>query len=212
MIDFYCVQTSNGQKIAILLEEMNLNYNLKLVEREPGQPPNKEFLKINPIGKYPAIIDIYSFNNKSNSTIIFETQAIALYLIEKTNLLIPRNLEDRNNAHIWSNALSSGLTPLFGTQYFIQYRAKKDLSEINFWILSEIKRYLNAFDLRLSKSTFLAGSEISYADILSFPIMNNSVKRLPGVIDKYENIKRWLDVLKKRPAFKRGLEISTKPG
>mgnify|MGYP001239402596 CR=1 FL=1 len=209
MIDFYSVPTSNGQKIAILLEEMSLEYKLIMIEREKGQLPNKDYLKINPIGKYPAIIDNFVDNNESKSIIIFETQAIALYLTDKTNLLLPKKIDDRNNAHIWSSAISSGLTPLLGTQYFIQYRAKKDLSEIHSWILNEIERYLNAFDLRLSNNRFLAGSDISYADVLTFPIMNNSLSRIPGCIDKHENIKRWIRMLIDRPAFKRGIEISS---
>ena len=50
MIDFYCVPTSNGQKIAILLCELGLEFNLIKVNRVAGEPPSDTYLKINPIG------------------------------------------------------------------------------------------------------------------------------------------------------------------
>ncbi|MBL43107.1 MAG: hypothetical protein CMM49_10665 [Rhodospirillaceae bacterium] len=205
MIDFYCVPTSNGQKIAILLCELGLEFNLIKVNRLAGEPPSDDYLKINPIGKYPSIIDIDSKNKK---TTVFETQAIAQYLIEKTQLLLPKKIEERVNSHIWANAVSSGLTPLLGSQYYVQFRSKTNLNEINDWFLLEIKRYLQAFDKRLETNNFLAGDNISYCDVMAFPILFGSVKRLPDDFNNYNNISRWLNSLIGRPSFRRGIEIA----
>ncbi|PPR75879.1 MAG: Disulfide-bond oxidoreductase YfcG [Alphaproteobacteria bacterium MarineAlpha2_Bin1] len=205
MIDFYCVPTSNGQKIAILLNELGLEFNLIKVKRLAGEPPSDEYLKINPVGKYPSIID---FDCENKKIIIFETQAIAQYLTEKTQLLLPNKIEERVNSHIWANVISAGLTPLLGSQYFIEFRAKTNLGEINYWILSEIKRYLKAIDERLEKNIYLAGDTISYCDVMAFPIMFGSIKRLPDSLNNYNHISRWIDVLKNRDSFRRGLEIT----
>ena len=150
MITFYCVPTPNGQKIAILLEEMNLTYKLIMQERKVGEPPNLDYLKINPIGKYPSIVDENTSDGKK--IIIFETHAIALYLVEKTKLMLPNNQEERSSSHIWSSVISSGLTPLMGTQYFIQFRSREFETEVSSWILEEVNRYLSAIDLRLSNN------------------------------------------------------------
>ena len=205
MIDFFCVPTSNGQKIAILLCELGVEFNLIQIKRIAGEPPNDNYLKINPIGKYPSIID---YDNSEKKIIIYETQAIAQYLIEKTKLLLPSSMEERVNAHIWANVISSGLTPLLGSQYFVQYRAKTNLDEINDWFLSEINRYLKAFNKRLQKNKFLSGPSLSYCDIMAFPIMFGSVKRLPYGLKNYNFISRWLESLQERPAFKKGLKIT----
>ncbi len=205
MIDFYCVPTSNGQKIAILLYEMNIKFNLKMVIRKPGDPPTKEYLKINPVGKYPSIIH---FNQElKKEIIVFETQAIVMYLTKLTGLLIPENIEDLNQANIWSNAISSGMTPLLGSQYFIQYRAKNKLDEINEWFLSEIKRYLIAFNLRLKDNSYLAGNKISFCDIIAYPVLQNSIKRLPIDLNEFNYIQLWNKKLSLRPAFRKGMGI-----
>jgi len=205
MIDFYCVPTSNGQKIAILLCELDLKFNLIQVKRVAGEPPNESYLNINPIGKYPSIID---YENPNKKIIIYETQAIAQYLTEKTQLLLPKDSEERANAHIWANVISSGLTPLLGSQYFVQFRAKSNLDEINSWFLSEIKRYLKAFNERLENNKFLSGSSISYCDIMAFPIMFGSINRLPNGLNDYNFISRWVKSLEERPSFKIGLKIT----
>lgn len=205
MIDFYCVPTSNGQKIAILLCELGVEFNLIKVNRVAGEPPSDTYLKINPIGKYPSIVD---FNNLNQKIIVYETQAIAQYLIEKTQLLLPQKLEERVNANIWSNAISSGLTPLLGSQYFVQYRSETNLDEINEWLLTEIYRYLRAFNNRLENNTYLAGENISYSDVMAFPIMFSSIKRLPDNLNNYNNITRWLKLLQDRPSFIRGVKIT----
>jgi Glutathione S-transferase len=206
MITFYCVPTPNGQKIAILLEEMKLTYKLIMQERKVGEPPNLDYLEINPIGKYPSIVDEDTSDGKK--IILFETHAIALYLVEKTKLMLPNNQEERSNSHIWSSVISSGLTPLMGTQYFIQFRSGENETEVSSWILEEANRYLSAIDLRLSNNKYLAGDSLSYADCLAFPILNISARRLPGGISNYQNIEGWISELSKRPAFIIGSKLT----
>ena len=43
------------QKILILLEELNLKYDLKKVDLLKNEQKDDEFLKINPFGKVPAV-------------------------------------------------------------------------------------------------------------------------------------------------------------
>ncbi|MDC0074932.1 glutathione S-transferase family protein [Alphaproteobacteria bacterium] len=206
MIIFYCVPTPNGQKIAILLEEMKLTYKLLMQERKVGEPPNLDYLEINPIGKYPSIVDKISPEGKEIT--LFETHAIALYLVEKTKLMVPSNEEERSNSHIWASVISSGLTPLMGTQYFIQFRSGEYETKISSWILEEAIRYLSAIDFRLSNNKYLAGDSLSYADCLAFPILNISARRLPEGINHYQNIKEWISELSKRPAFIEGVKLT----
>ena len=84
MIDLYTWPTPNGRKISILLEELKVNYNVILVNLDEGEQFSKEFTKISPNNKIPAIVD------KEKNLSIFESGAIMLYLAKKYNNLIPK--------------------------------------------------------------------------------------------------------------------------
>ena len=138
-----------------MLEESRLAYRAHRVRRNVGAPPTPDYLRINPIGKYPSIVD--EDGPGGTPITVFETLAIALYLAEKTGRLLPADPSERAAAHIWASVANTGLTPLMGTQYFLQLRASTDVSEVTEWVLSEVQRYLVAMNQRLGEAQYLAG-------------------------------------------------------
>lgn len=206
MIDFYCVPTANGQKIAILLEELKAPYEMHLISRRAGDLPDDDYLKISPLGKYPAIVD-HDCSEKE-SVNVFETHAIALYCSEKYGQLIPEDKISRAYAHAWASVASAGLTPVMATQYFLTLRAASNVSEATLWVENEAHRCLRALNFRLGESKFLAGEIISYADILTYPLIATSVKRLSEGTGLYKNLSRWFEMLSSRASFKKGLLAS----
>ena len=79
MINLYTWPTPNGRKISILLEELEVQYNVIPIDIQNDEQFSKEFSLISPSNKIPAIVD--TDNNES----IFETGAIMLYLAKKYN-------------------------------------------------------------------------------------------------------------------------------
>ena len=77
MIDLYTWSTPNGRKVSIMLEECNLNYNVKPINIVKDEQFDENFLKLNPNNKIPVIID--SDNNVS----VMESGAILIYLSDK---------------------------------------------------------------------------------------------------------------------------------
>ena len=77
--DRYTLGTPNGQKISITLEELGVKYNTHKIDISKGTQKEPWFLKINPNGRIPAIIDKTSGKPKR----IFEGASIQLYLCEK---------------------------------------------------------------------------------------------------------------------------------
>ena len=57
MIDLYYWTTPNGHKITIFLEETGLPYTIKPVDIGKGDQFKREFLKISPNNRIPAIVD-----------------------------------------------------------------------------------------------------------------------------------------------------------
>jgi len=205
MLEVYLVPTANGQKVAILLEELALPYREHRIVRTVGDEPSAAYLALNPMGKYPTLVDP---DVDDAPLAVFETLAIALYLTEKADALVPKEPKSRAAAHQWAALAASDLTPAMATQYFLTLRAETDVREATEWVLSEIDRFLIAIDNRLGEAPYLAGDSYSYADVLTYPLMATSVQRLDGGHEAYPNITRWAEVVGARPAVQKGMAIA----
>ena len=124
---------------------------------------------------------------------------------------MPKNPVARSSAHAWAAVASTNLTPMMATQYFLTLRAKSSVSEATNWIEGEAFRCLDAIDRRLGTVKYLAGEDLSYADILTYPLIATSAKRLGSRLETYSSISRWVEMLAERPAFTRGMAIASSP-
>lgn len=200
MIDLYTAATPNGWKVSILLEELGLPYQvhaLKLGELEQKKP---EFLKINPNGRIPAIID-----RDEGNFAVFESGAIMLYLAEKTGRLLPTSWKARSVAIQWLMFQMGGVGPMQGQAHvFFRYFPEKIPSVIERY-QKETKRLYTVLDSQLKDQEYLAGT-YSIADIANW-----SWTRLhdwAGVdIDDLPHLKRWMATLSDRPACRKGVKI-----
>jgi len=97
MIELYYAGTPNGMKVAIMLEEVGLPYNINIIDIFEGDQLTPGFRKINPNNKIPAIIDTEPSGGGS-ALPIFESGAILQYLAEKTGMLLPISPRERSIA------------------------------------------------------------------------------------------------------------------
>src|SRR5690349_18725459 len=81
MLKFYYNLAPNPTKVALCLEEMGLKYELVPVDTRKGEQHTAAFLAINPNAKVPAIVD--------DDVTVFDSNAILLYLAEKTGKFLP---------------------------------------------------------------------------------------------------------------------------
>jgi len=200
MIDLYTSQTSNGRKVPILLEELGIPYNLIPVDLARNEQKEPEFLKINPNGKIPAIVD-----HDNGGFVVIESGAILLYLAEKYHRFIPRSTMARSQVIQWLMFQMGGIGPMMGQlSHFTLYADMKVPYAIKRY-KDETERLFGVLDTRLKGRNFLAG-EYSIADIAHFPWINK-YSQLNIFIDAYPNLKRWFDQLSARPAVQRGMQI-----
>lgn len=203
MIDLYTASTPNGWKVSIALEELQLPYQvhaLSLSELDQKQP---EFLKINPNGRIPAIVD-----READDFAVFESGAILIYLAEKTGRLLPTDTKGRSQVMQWLMFQMGGIGPMQGqANVFFRYFPEKIQPAIDRY-QHETKRLYRVLDHQLSQQEYLAG-DYSIADIANWS-WARAYEWAGVAIDDLPHLQRWIDALAARPACQRGIEIPKK--
>ena len=202
MIDLYFWPTPNGWKIAIMLEECGLPYNVVKTDIGRGDQFKPEFIKICPNHKIPAIVDHEGENGPIS---IFESGAILMYLAEKSGQFMPTDLNGRYEVIQWVFWQMANLGPMTGQFGYFKNYAKEKIPHAIERYENEFDRLLGVMDRRLADRDYLAG-EYSIADIASLP-WARAYDRLGASIEKFPHLGRWLDDLGERPAVKKAYEI-----
>lgn len=198
MIDLYTAATPNGHKVSIALEELGLPYQLHELSFDLQQQKAPEFLKINPNGRIPAIVD-----RDNDNFAVFESGAVLYYLAEKTGKLLPSDAKGRSVALQWLMFQMGGVGPMQGqANVFYRYFPEKIPAAITRY-QNETRRLYEVLNSRLEEVEYLAG-EYSIADIATYPWL--AVHDWAGVsVDGLPALQRWMDAIAERPAVQKGL-------
>ena len=203
MIDLYTSNTPNGYKVSIMLEELKLPYNVIAVDLVKKEQKKAEYLKLNPNGRIPIIID-----RENKNFVVFESGAILIYLAEKTGQLLPEQPEKRSVVLQWLMFQMGGIGPMQGQAHvFYRYAPEKIEYAINRY-QKETFRLYQVLDDQLKNKEYLA-DDFSIADLATWPWVRRH--QWAGVeIEKLYNLRRWVENLEKRPAFQKGIEVPFK--
>ncbi|MBM3502588.1 MAG: glutathione S-transferase [Alphaproteobacteria bacterium] len=201
MIDLYTAKTPNGIKASIALEELALPYNviaLNLLDNEQKHP---DFLRINPNGRIPAIVD-----RDAGDFAVFESGAILIYLVEKTGQLMPRDAKGRSQVIQWLMFQMGGVGPMQGQVNWFKRNAPDNTIAIDRYT-NETRRLYRVLDTRLKDHRFLVG-DYSIADIANWGWVSRY--EFSGVdVSDVPHLMRWYREIEARPAVKRGAEVPT---
>jgi GSH-dependent disulfide-bond oxidoreductase len=205
MLDFYTAATPNGHKVAIALEELELPYKLHVLDLEKRQQKQDWFLRINPNGRIPAIVD----NGGGDKFPVFESGAILIYLAEKTGRLLPTDRRRRSEVIQWLMFQVGGVGPNQGQAHaFVHYFPEKIPSVMNRF-LNESRRLYEILNSRLADRQFLCG-DFSIADIATWPWIR--LYDWPGIdVSGLSHLTRWMNTMGNRPACARGGSIPARP-
>jgi len=208
MIDVHLVQTNNGQKITIMLEEVGLPYKVLTYDIFAGDHQTPEFRRISPNNKLPAIVDHEPIGG-GDPLSVFESGAILLYLAEKTGRLLPKEPRERSRAQQWLIWQAAGLGPMMGqTHHFVRYAPEPIEYAINRY-RNEVTRLLNVLEYRLRQSPYLAGPDFSIADIMVWCWAHPEAATFVGIdAGGRPAIADWYARIGARPAVHRALSRS----
>ena len=204
MIELWTWPTPNGHKVHILMEELGLPYKVVPVAIGKGDQFKPEFLAITPNHRIPAMVDPDGPGGKPIQ--LFESAAIMIYLAEKAGKLIPKDPHDRYICLQWVMFQMGGVGPMFGQfGHFNMYAPEKIPYAIERY-QNEVLRLHRVLDKRLGEAEWLAGSEYSIADIITYPWLRFPERR-NVVLSEFPNVKRWFDAIDARPAVQRGCDV-----
>lgn len=207
----YSLATPNGVKASIMLEELleaghEAEYDAWPIRISDSDQFASGFVAVNPNSKIPALVD----RGAPEPVRVFESGAILLYLAEKFGAFLPEGA-GRGEVLSWL-FWQVGSAPFIGGGFghFYAYAPEKYEYPITRYAM-ETKRLFDVADRRLAASEYLGGAVYTIADIAAWPWLAPFV--LGGIygeartflsIHEYANVERWVKVIAKRPAVRRG--------
>lgn len=200
MIDLYTSATPNGWKASVTLEEVGLPYEVHAIELSKGTQKEPWFLKINPNGRIPAIVD-----RDEDDFAVFESGAVMMYLAEKTGTLMPTDRKGRSRVVQWLMFQMGGIGPMMGqANVFYRYWHEKYQPAIDRY-QNESRRLFEVLNTRLADNEYLAG-DYSIADIANYCWVR--IHPWSGVsVEGLDHLQRWLAAIAERPGVQRGLKV-----
>ena len=200
MIELFTAATPNGWKASITLEELELPYKVRRIDFDKREQKEPWYLKINPNGRIPTIVD-----HDNGGFAVFESGALMIYLAEKAGKLLPTDVKGRSLVIQWLMFQMGGIGPMMGqANVFYRYAPERIPYAIERY-QREVRRLLEMLDTRLAENEFLAG-DYSIADIANWSWVRGY--KWSGVtLDGLAHLTRWLDVIGKRPAVQRGVDV-----
>lgn len=205
-IELFYWPTPNGWKASICLEEMELDYRVRLVNIGKGEQFAADFLTISPNNRMPAIVDPDGSGGEPIS--IFESGAILQYLARKTGRYYGRDGREQAEIESWLMWQMGGLGPMAGqTHHFRIYAPLMEPDEARLAYpteryTKETARLYGVLDRRLADRDFVAGP-LSIADFSIWPWVA-CWERQGLELAEYSHVKAWFERCGARAGFAAG--------
>lgn len=193
----------NSRKIHSLANEIGVTLNVVPVDLMAGEGQRPEYLKINPNGKIPALVD--------GQHCVWESNAILAYLSSQygNHIFIPLDAKTRSHMDQWLFWQSSHLQPAIGKIAMERIYKKRyhlgEFDEISLNLgLQELDRFAGVLNGTLADRPYVIGSTLTLAD---FAIAGSFASRQEANIslEKWEYLGRWLTSIENRPAWRKTL-------
>jgi glutathione S-transferase len=188
-------------RVRWLLEEIGVPYQLSVVSLWRGAHKSKDYLKIHPLGKVPAL--------EIDSTIIFESLGISLYLADRfvdANLApLVADRKRRADYCTWMAFSAGTLEPAILEQLRATKAKERGIASVALGpALTPFDNVASYFERHLGDRPFLLGDQLTAADILNGSMM--AWAQDLGLLEGREAIQTWITNLKSRPANSRAMQ------
>lgn len=213
MIILHHLVQSRSNRIAWLLEALNVPYEVKVYQRDPKTYGAPESLKqVDPLGKSPVISD--------GDLVIAESGAIIEYLIDKFDTeqqFRPTTGKALLDYRYWLHFAEGSMMPLLVMRlvlskslerpmpFFIKPVVKKFVEALNqFFIDPRITPQLELVDKHLSTNEWFAGEKLSGADFQMLLALQLAGTRCD--LSPYRHIKQYIDKIEQRDDYQQAMK------
>lgn len=202
MIDLYAAPTSNGLRAKIMCDECGVDYKLHVVDMAKGAHKSPEFMKLNPMGAIPVIVDKDGPGGKTVTAA--QSVGIMMYLAEKTGKFIPKDPAKR--AQFWEPLMhaSTDVGPTLASVFAIA-RSKEPHKPSQQLFEGKFRDQLKWWDDALAKHKYCAGDEVTIADFALYAVVARARQVVPALTEGYQNLDRWLGEVAARPGVQKGM-------
>uniref|UniRef100_A0A0D9V123 glutathione transferase n=1 Tax=Leersia perrieri TaxID=77586 RepID=A0A0D9V123_9ORYZ len=198
--------STNVARVLVCLEEVGAEYEIVNIDFGTMEHKSPDHLKRNPFGQIPAFQD--------GDLYLFESRAIGKYILRKykttNNDLLPEgNLQEAAMVDVWTEVEAHQYNPAISPIVYEcvinpAMRGIPPNQKIVDESVEKLKKVLEVYESRLSKSAYLAGDFVSFADLSHFPytfyFMTTPYAKL---FESYPHVKAWWDRLAARPSVKK---------
>lgn len=204
MMKFYYHPSPNPAKVALLLEEIGLPYEVVPVDTRKGEQHSDAYKVINPNAKTPSLVD--------GDAVVFDSNAILMYLAEKTQQFLPENTPvARAQMYSWLMFVATGIGPYSGQAvHFKHFAPEPKVYAVNRYEF-EAQRHWAILEDHLAKNKYMVGGTYTIVDIAVW----GWARAVPFILGAeawagLPNVKRLLDEINARPAAQRAEALKAK--
>ncbi|MCR9135260.1 MAG: glutathione S-transferase N-terminal domain-containing protein [Alphaproteobacteria bacterium] len=203
MITLHGFDTANTIKVALLLEELGVEYTVEPVNIRTGANRTSAFLAVNPMGKVPVIVDR---SNPKAPVTVSESAAILIYLAEKYDAFLASDGPQRAASLQWLMFQAASCGPIFGQNEYWRHLApeKNDAAVEHYADIS--LHLLDALNAHLANNGWFAGDDYTIADMAHFGWMVRRHKAGLHIAER-RHLRRWFNAVSDRPAAHRALDL-----
>ena len=182
------------QKVRVVLAEKDLEYERVHVDLHKGEQKSPEFLKLNPYGKVPVLID--------EDTVVYDSTIINEYLDEEypNPMMMPEDSAGRARVRLLEDFADNSFTPPAGMilAELRKPQGEQDTERVRKY-QSEVTRVIGRLETVLAGKEFLVG-DFSLADVAFVPRVL-ALEQLRIELDpRLENVAAWIARLRERPS------------
>ncbi|GME72926.1 unnamed protein product [Ambrosiozyma monospora] len=191
-------ESPNGIKLKVIFKLLKTDYYLQNVDLMGKQEQREEwFLKISPSGRIPVLEHV---DENGNKKFIFESAAISYYLVNKLDekheisypVDTPLYYEELEWTFFTATTYEAARFSQFWQLLVIPKTGAPPNERLLVDLASQIEKCYAVYEAQLKKTGtgYLVGSQLSVADIVSYPWMVClALPQFDG--EKYPNLKSW---------------------
>ncbi|GAA6013694.1 hypothetical protein JCM11491_005061 [Sporobolomyces phaffii] len=191
----------NGWTVVFLLKALGLPYETKYLDFAKGEQKGAEFVKLNPNGRIPALVD-----HDNGDFVVWESKAILLYLVRKYDTekkFTVTGIEDEARLDTWLFFQASGQGPYFGqAAHFKMFAPEKIPYGIERYA-KEVERVFSVLESVLAQQPWLVGDKLTIADLSFISWSNFGLHALlpDGVVakEKFPHVVAWHEKMLELP-------------